>query len=82
MSIENPTSPRINELRIGLLSEKKNPTQEELASLKEEIIKETNAKKRFELQKKLVRLERFDSLSEGKGLTDPKQKEAAEKVLK
>ncbi len=82
MSIETSSSPRINKLRIGLLSREKNPTKEELESLKAEIIKETNTKKKFELQKKLVRLERFDNLSEGKNITEASQKEAVEKVLK
>lgn len=81
MSIETSSSPKINTLRIGLLSEKKNPTQEELASLKEEIHQETNAKKKFELQKKLVRLERFDNLKEVKSITDTRQKEAIEKTI-
>lgn len=81
MSIETPSSPRIDKLRVGLLSEKKNPTQEELASLKDEIHRETNAKKKFELQKKLVRLERFDNLKEAKSVTDTRQKEAIEKTI-
>ncbi len=57
-------------------------TKLELAKLKTDIQSETNSAKRKELERKLSRMEKFDRLQEGTGITDAQAKEDIQKILK
>ena len=57
-------------------------TKLELAKLKTDIKSETDSAKRKELERKLSRMEKFDRLQEGTGITDVQVKEDIQKILK